>query len=282
MGNSSTKNKKNQNEYEVFLPRIRFTKDSDIDKINSLHDCLKENFQSFLVMKEEDNLWYGIFNEELTSDERDRLWYLVSNFNFEIERDFYEEEEEKEVPVTDLVEIDNKNTNQNEIDVYVDYEEYNRNLLDNLQEKEREEARIRKRIRDWSIKNKSTLPVFGYNSSLTHDTIAGTYYPRIGYDFNRPEHKEKKEEEFNYYEYELRPAQTERYQHRIEEVKEEKQIVDEETDIEELQCTICLTYKKCMMFEPCNHLCVCNECSKNINECPMCRSKFTNVKYIFL
>jgi len=65
-----------------------------------------------------------------------------------------------------------------------------------------------------------------------------------------------------------------------------KQIVDESTDNESLQCSVCFNNKKCIAFEPCSHLCVCFECSKQImnssKKCPICRSDSINTKHIYL
>ncbi|XP_071964217.1 E3 ubiquitin-protein ligase XIAP-like [Antedon mediterranea] len=37
-------------------------------------------------------------------------------------------------------------------------------------------------------------------------------------------------------------------------------------------CKICLDQSANILFRPCNHLVTCNECSKNINMCPVCRA----------
>lgn len=64
--------------------------------------------------------------------------------------------------------------------------------------------------------------------------------------------------------------------------QEEKEYEDIVTEIQELQCVICLDNKKCKTLIPCNHLCVCHKCSKEIKECPICRSNFNKVQHIFI
>jgi hypothetical protein len=36
-------------------------------------------------------------------------------------------------------------------------------------------------------------------------------------------------------------------------------------------CTICYENEIKVLLKPCNHLCVCSNCSKKIDNCPMCR-----------
>lgn len=62
----------------------------------------------------------------------------------------------------------------------------------------------------------------------------------------------------------------------------EKEPIDTEIDEENLQCSICMTNKKCMALSPCNHLCCCYNCVKQIDSCPMCRTKIKSVKQIFI
>lgn len=62
----------------------------------------------------------------------------------------------------------------------------------------------------------------------------------------------------------------------------EKEFDDVVTEIQELQCVICLDNKKCKTLIPCNHLCVCHKCSKEIEECPICRSKFNKIQHNFI
>ncbi|CAN0478392.1 unnamed protein product, partial [Discosporangium mesarthrocarpum] len=40
------------------------------------------------------------------------------------------------------------------------------------------------------------------------------------------------------------------------------------------ECVICLTDPKDTLLLPCRHLCVCRECFKHVDKCPVCRSTF--------
>ena len=42
-------------------------------------------------------------------------------------------------------------------------------------------------------------------------------------------------------------------------------------DIETEECAICYANKKAIVFNPCGHYYTCNDCSKKINACPICR-----------
>lgn len=46
------------------------------------------------------------------------------------------------------------------------------------------------------------------------------------------------------------------------------------------ECVICLTDPKDTILLPCRHLCVCSECFRHVDKCPVCRSAFDN--YIVL
>ena len=46
----------------------------------------------------------------------------------------------------------------------------------------------------------------------------------------------------------------------------------EEREIEIRLCVICQEQEKCTLLGPCGHLCVCEGCSAEILDCPMCRS----------
>lgn len=46
------------------------------------------------------------------------------------------------------------------------------------------------------------------------------------------------------------------------------------------ECVICLTDPKDTLLLPCRHLCVCSECFRHVDKCPVCRSAFDN--YIVL
>jgi hypothetical protein len=47
-------------------------------------------------------------------------------------------------------------------------------------------------------------------------------------------------------------------------------------------CIFCMSAKKNIVFIPCGHLCVCEGCSVNIKQCPMCRNKCTEKQKVFL
>lgn len=47
-------------------------------------------------------------------------------------------------------------------------------------------------------------------------------------------------------------------------------------------CVICLTDKKNVAFLPCKHLCCCEECSKKVKECPMCRKKVEDTIKLYI
>lgn len=49
-------------------------------------------------------------------------------------------------------------------------------------------------------------------------------------------------------------------------------------------CCICLDERKCIVFLPCNHLCICENCSVNhkVKKCPLCREKVDKNLKVFL
>lgn len=51
----------------------------------------------------------------------------------------------------------------------------------------------------------------------------------------------------------------------------------------EFLCSVCMDRPCNVLLEPCNHLCVCDQCSNMIdNVCPICRSKVTSKRSIFI
>lgn len=44
--------------------------------------------------------------------------------------------------------------------------------------------------------------------------------------------------------------------------------VDERYDT--LKCIVCDVHLANMVYVPCKHMCVCRQCSRNINNCPIC------------
>ncbi len=45
-------------------------------------------------------------------------------------------------------------------------------------------------------------------------------------------------------------------------------------------CSICYINEIRILFKPCNHLCVCSECSKKIDSCPICRMVINSKEFI--
>ena len=43
---------------------------------------------------------------------------------------------------------------------------------------------------------------------------------------------------------------------------------------EGLDCSVCMVNPKNMMIQSCRHVCLCEECSRAINYCPLCRVEF--------
>lgn len=51
---------------------------------------------------------------------------------------------------------------------------------------------------------------------------------------------------------------------------------------EDYKCIICLDNKKSHLLVPCNHLCLCDNCSSiNMKSCPICRSDITSVVKVY-
>lgn len=59
-------------------------------------------------------------------------------------------------------------------------------------------------------------------------------------------------------------------------------IEDEIAKHEIIQCIVCFTNKKKMLFLPCSHVATCYNCSKKLIECPVCRQKIKEKKQVFL
>lgn len=61
---------------------------------------------------------------------------------------------------------------------------------------------------------------------------------------------------------------------------------DSTTENDSEQCDICMDNKKCMLYNPCNHMASCNTCAKDIWEktkmCPICRETIQKFIYVFL
>lgn len=62
---------------------------------------------------------------------------------------------------------------------------------------------------------------------------------------------------------------------------------DEKTKHEQVQCVVCMDNKKKVMYTPCNHLCVCFQCSRSIHarcdkrKCPVCTEAYEDRVQVF-
>jgi hypothetical protein len=50
---------------------------------------------------------------------------------------------------------------------------------------------------------------------------------------------------------------------------------------ESKQCVVCLDRPRMMMMRPCNHYCICEECSMNLSRCPICTKRFIRMEKIY-
>ena len=57
---------------------------------------------------------------------------------------------------------------------------------------------------------------------------------------------------------------------------------EKEEDNNNIKCVICLENYKCMLLMPCKHVCCCEQCSKDINQCPLCRKNIESKTKIYL
>jgi hypothetical protein len=48
-------------------------------------------------------------------------------------------------------------------------------------------------------------------------------------------------------------------------------------DADTADCAICMALPKDSVMYPCGHFYTCNECSKKLSTCPICRQKFTQI-----
>jgi hypothetical protein len=62
-----------------------------------------------------------------------------------------------------------------------------------------------------------------------------------------------------------------------EDIKNEKDVENPKNE-----CTICLCRETKVLLSPCNHLCVCYKCSKDLKECPKCRRSIVNKVKVYL
>ena len=55
-----------------------------------------------------------------------------------------------------------------------------------------------------------------------------------------------------------------------------------ENDNNNMKCVVCLTENKCFLFMPCKHLACCENCSKKVKNCPICRTKINSSFKIYV
>jgi len=67
--------------------------------------------------------------------------------------------------------------------------------------------------------------------------------------------------------------------------KKNNNVVDLDNDSNELtpenECKICFTNEIDCLLLPCAHFVICSKCTKTVNECPVCRTKFVSVQKFF-
>lgn len=61
-----------------------------------------------------------------------------------------------------------------------------------------------------------------------------------------------------------------------------EKVGDEAVDSSVITCVVCIENRKSTLLMPCKHLCVCSECAKQVDNCPMCRKKVTDRIGIYL
>ena len=69
----------------------------------------------------------------------------------------------------------------------------------------------------------------------------------------------------------LKVEEKEEKKESISNIKEDEKEKDDESD--EIKCVICLNNRKCYLFQPCKHICCCDECAIKLEDCPICRKK---------
>jgi len=55
----------------------------------------------------------------------------------------------------------------------------------------------------------------------------------------------------------------------------------EKMEISQNFCVVCLEKEKDVLLQPCNHVCVCNDCVRKLESCPMCRTHVTSHTKVF-
>ncbi len=54
-----------------------------------------------------------------------------------------------------------------------------------------------------------------------------------------------------------------------------------EKEVESKQCVVCMDKSRKLMIKPCNHYCVCRNCSRHINKCPMCTKRIISTENVY-
>lgn len=67
----------------------------------------------------------------------------------------------------------------------------------------------------------------------------------------------------------------------INKIDDTKNNIDDKKDLIIPKCSICMEYNSKIIFTPCNHICSCINCSKKLNECPICRKYISRKSEIF-
>lgn len=62
-------------------------------------------------------------------------------------------------------------------------------------------------------------------------------------------------------------------------VQQEEPIEEEEKKEENNgKCICCYENEKTHIFKECGHFCICENCSKNVDNCPICRNKSKTIR----
>lgn len=63
----------------------------------------------------------------------------------------------------------------------------------------------------------------------------------------------------------------------------EQAMQDEHGDDDgERLCVVCMENAKCIMLEPCHHVCLCATCAHIIDACPLCRAHCLGRTQLFM
>jgi hypothetical protein len=59
----------------------------------------------------------------------------------------------------------------------------------------------------------------------------------------------------------------------------------EKSEVDGMQCAMCLEHKKNVLLKPCRHVCLCVECARSLHDkpaCPVCRGVITGAEVVFI